>query len=446
MSTLRVTSGSQAMSLLLTSERVFSDMLDWLHYGEPEQVVLRQFCDSFDLSTEFRCYVREGGVLVGISQYDTYARHLFLQDGSQRAVVVQAVVKEWIKVKDSIETIDGSYCVDFGVDMLHKRALLIELGPFRRCTGPALFVWNKTIQDHEGAEILFPDRPDVRDDGILSLLLSVPNYAQYEQCIAKDAILRVRFKVIPGIGDLVEMNWDYRWSKARHDMPQPYADAYASALPTTKPKKTIMNHLQGCFQKPPAEKQHILFVYGTLKRNCHWHGKYMMGAHFLGNGTTKAPYSLVIGACGVPYLLPTSNHNSTIINGKQTSDKHQQEKAKQVKGELWRISNEMLRGIDDYEGIQKGHYTRQAIDVIVVDQDSHKTGNTTGSSREQDMRIQTAYCYFYAFKPGESKVDASLVQAERISEYTAEEQRKQYKPIHHIQVKQLQYLGEHSST
>jgi hypothetical protein len=35
---LRVTSGKDAMSLLLTSERVFADMIDWLHYGEPEQV------------------------------------------------------------------------------------------------------------------------------------------------------------------------------------------------------------------------------------------------------------------------------------------------------------------------------------------------------------------------------------------------------------------------
>jgi hypothetical protein len=37
---LRVTSGAEAMSLLLTSERVFTDMHDWLLYGEPEQVCM----------------------------------------------------------------------------------------------------------------------------------------------------------------------------------------------------------------------------------------------------------------------------------------------------------------------------------------------------------------------------------------------------------------------
>ena len=36
--TLRVRSGAEAMSLLLTSERVFTDLHDWLKWGEPEQV------------------------------------------------------------------------------------------------------------------------------------------------------------------------------------------------------------------------------------------------------------------------------------------------------------------------------------------------------------------------------------------------------------------------
>ena len=36
---LRVRSGAEAMSLLLTSERVYADMVDWLRFGEPEQVL-----------------------------------------------------------------------------------------------------------------------------------------------------------------------------------------------------------------------------------------------------------------------------------------------------------------------------------------------------------------------------------------------------------------------
>ena len=84
------------------------------------------------------------------------------------------------------------------------------------------------------------------------------------------------------------------------------------------------------------------------------------------------------------------------------------EEARPVKGELWRLSEEMLQGIDEYEGIDKGHYSREEVDVIV-----------TGKERSSK-----AYCYFYAVKAGASEVDASLLRAKRISEYPAEEQRR----------------------
>lgn len=104
-----------------------------------------------------------------------------------------------------------------------------------------------------------------------------------------------------------------------------------------------------------------------------------------------------------------------------------------VRGELYQLSNEVLQGIDEYEGIDKGHYSRQEIEVVV-------------GKEEKGVRRCKAFCYFYAVKPGESKVDASLLEAPRIAEYTAEEQKQCYKPIHHIQVKQLQYLGEDATT
>lgn len=42
------------MSLLLTSERVFADLHDWIKWGEPEQVVFRQWEPSLTLEYEFR--------------------------------------------------------------------------------------------------------------------------------------------------------------------------------------------------------------------------------------------------------------------------------------------------------------------------------------------------------------------------------------------------------
>lgn len=38
------------MNLLLTSERVYADMIDWLDYGEPEQIVLRYVRSTFFVS------------------------------------------------------------------------------------------------------------------------------------------------------------------------------------------------------------------------------------------------------------------------------------------------------------------------------------------------------------------------------------------------------------
>jgi len=137
----------------------------------------------------------------------------------------------------------------------------------------------------------------------------------------------------------------------------------------------------------------------------------------MGKATTFQPQSLLIGECGDPYLLNLTQGD---------------ENAVPVRGELWRLSEEMLQNIDEYEGIQKGHYSREVINVA--------------AERGCGTTICKAFCYFYAVKLGRSDVDAGLLGGTQISEYPAEEQKKRYKPIHHIQVKQLQYLGEEATT
>ncbi len=46
---LGVRNGKEAMSLLLTSERVFTDLHDWIMWGEPDQVVLRKWEEEISL-------------------------------------------------------------------------------------------------------------------------------------------------------------------------------------------------------------------------------------------------------------------------------------------------------------------------------------------------------------------------------------------------------------
>ena len=215
------------------------------------------------------------------------------------------------------------------------------------------------------------------------------------------------------IGDLVDLNWDFRWSPSRHDIPKPFREMYTLAI---REESNLVEQLLRWVLPvtKPQQPQHILFVYGTLKRSCHWHSKYLTGATFLGSGTTATPQSLVIGDCGVPYLIRPKVPDSEALH---------------VIGELWSISDEMLRNMDDYEGVDKNHYMREEIDIVC------SNGVRT-----------VALCYFYAVKTGASDVDKSLLQAPRIAEYTVGEQRRRYKPIHHIQVKQLEYLGEETTT
>lgn len=90
---LKVDSGRQAMNLLVTSERLFTDLHDWLKWGEPEQVVLREWVPDMRLDYEFRAYVSKGRMTC-LSQYDHYGvyEHLFpLKDKLQSMVCITLV-------------------------------------------------------------------------------------------------------------------------------------------------------------------------------------------------------------------------------------------------------------------------------------------------------------------------------------------------------------------
>ncbi len=66
-------------------------MIDWLSFGEPEQIVLREWTEGLEIENEFRLFVWEGK-LTAASQYDHYAyypslhhMHVSLQQEIQQA-------------------------------------------------------------------------------------------------------------------------------------------------------------------------------------------------------------------------------------------------------------------------------------------------------------------------------------------------------------------------
>merc|ERR1712129_586636 len=216
--------------------------------------------------------------------------------------------------------------------------ILIEISPFRNCTGAACFNWQRVDEILRG--------------------------------VNDDIVFRLNKISHPQIDDLVEANWEERWW-ADTD-PEPYWTLYDGIIQNedAQMQQQKQKHLslqlwifamQACIvaavlsydgfwgklsfialiltmvsahfgylkifesvsseNELNAENVHLseirqldekrlneetiaLFVYGTLKRNFHWNHKFMSRAGaFIGNAKTIKKYPLVMGDCNVPYVI-----------------------------------------------------------------------------------------------------------------------------------------------
>jgi gamma-glutamylcyclotransferase (GGCT)/AIG2-like uncharacterized protein YtfP len=133
----------------------------------------------------------------------------------------------------------------------------------------------------------------------------------------------------------------------------------------------------------------------------YWHAKFLShGALRVGEATTVERYPLVVGRCGVPYLL----HDQPGCG-------------ERIRGEVYWVTEDALHGLDQYEGTGKLYYERPEIDVVV--------GAATMSAAVYAM----------------SASPRALRDLPTISEYTAEIHDSRYRPIEHIQLKQRLYLA-----
>eukprot|EP00698_Gefionella_okellyi_P004160 TRINITY_DN13882_c0_g1_i1.p1 TRINITY_DN13882_c0_g1~~TRINITY_DN13882_c0_g1_i1.p1 ORF type:complete len:628 (+),score=112.34 TRINITY_DN13882_c0_g1_i1:40-1884(+) len=460
---LKVTSAPQAMSLLLSSERVFADMRDWLEYGEPEQVVLRDWEEDLTQEFEFRAYVHRGTV-TALSQYDHYCVYPQLQSMKQH--LQEVILAYWQQVHPHVGV--DSYTMDFAYLPQSGRVVMVELSPFLTCTGAALFSW--------------ATERDLLENGPFEF--------------------RLNHKLHPQIEHLVETNWEQRW---QGDV-QPYWELYDTVLTSTSSTvgtasipdskaaalsrrlavgstATVTSALTAAFcayqhgrlstamlgcslalgalagaahwkvaslirQKhhreagsvvankaarmpdrkfvPPA-CDHLLFVYGTLKRGFHWNRKFLSQCEFVGAARSCERYALVVGESGVPYLL-----------GDTAGQGHR------IRGELWRVDAVSLLGLDEYEGCGKGYYSRRAIEVELEPIYSAASDASDASAVETGTcvsgAIQQADVYFKTDSSTERS--SGVFSAEDfVAEYSPEMHRNQYKAIRHIQVKQEMYLA-----
>ena len=130
------------------------------------------------------------------------------------------------------------------------------------------------------------------------------------------------------------------------------------------------------------------------------------------------PMPLVLGESGVPYLLTPQGDRAEA----EASQAHR------IVGELWQVSTEALQGLDEYEGVDKGYYSRTTIPVCV-------NNGMFGGSKDCLADVYVL-----------NNASQELVNRPRINEYTLEMHHRLYNAIVHVQRKQHAYLGWSAST
>ena len=201
------------------------------------------------------------------------------------------------------------------------------------------------------------------------------------------------------------------------------------------------------FHDVDAENTFLLFVYGTLKRDFQWNQKYLHQrqdsttvvpyARFVATAITKQMHLLSVGDCGVPYLSLLSPDEAGTVDGCGC-----------VVGELWEVSEDCLRNLDDYEGVSKGYYRRDAIDVCLTGQGllSNPLRRANVYHLVTPLRQLKNVATVVMSKNNSADGNAITIDSEPKVEYTLKMHTALYNAVRHIQVKQMSYIHHTPST
>ena len=138
---MKVTNGKELLNVLLTSERLYHDMKDWIIHGGREQIILRKWDERLRPQDEFRVFVKNGKICAAC-QYDKYCKYDELiknKDIIEKKIhnYFEEKVKPLMKIKD--------YAVDLGY--INNEMYLIEFSPLIRCTSARLFRWDINYEE-----------------------------------------------------------------------------------------------------------------------------------------------------------------------------------------------------------------------------------------------------------------------------------------------------------
>ena len=142
MNRFKVYNGKDVLNVLLTSERLFIDLKDWLTHGGREQIILRKWEDSLSTEREFRAFV-QNNELKAICQDERYA---LFQDVIDNKKLYEKLINDYFNSKLKPLMKIPNYIVDFCI-IKNNEVKLIEFSPFLRCTSACLLRWDINYEE-----------------------------------------------------------------------------------------------------------------------------------------------------------------------------------------------------------------------------------------------------------------------------------------------------------
>ena len=142
MNRFKVNNGKEVLNVLLTSERLFLDLKDWLNHGGREQMILRKWDDSLCSDKEFRAFI-QNNELKAICQDERFA---LFQDLVDNKDLYEKLINDYFKKTLQPLMKIPNYIADFCI-LKNNEVKLIEFSPFLRCTSACLFRWDINYEE-----------------------------------------------------------------------------------------------------------------------------------------------------------------------------------------------------------------------------------------------------------------------------------------------------------
>jgi len=155
MNRFKVNNGKDVLNVLLTSERLFLDLKDWLNHGGREQMILRVWDDSLCSNREFRAFI-QNNELKAICQDERFACFKNMVENKD---LYEKLINEYFKKALQPLMKIPNYIADFCI-LKNNEVKLIEFSPFLRCTSACLFRWDLNYDEmlHGSGKLTIRDK------------------------------------------------------------------------------------------------------------------------------------------------------------------------------------------------------------------------------------------------------------------------------------------------